>query len=371
MSLESNLLEISVKDTGIGISKKLSEAVFEPFVQVDTSLTRKHQGYPTSYVAKDRSGLGLSICRELVRRMGGDIRLQSEEGKGTEIVFELPVTARNKSSLGRPWSPRSNFMTWSISPRQINELPTNNLLPITTIALYTRDKQTWDVLCDIFTSVGITVVNESNLDPMRIDDDEHDSVFIDTELFEQIPALCLKLLGAERPTCFVLFSKEQRGPFFSAVSEAKNVILVRRPLAIHRITPCFKEPWKYVGGHRISSRNSPHRPESDEFGKSSLITDRNSKLVFPKSSDTDKTLRWDTSDSTTPDEVSVRKRILMVEDNEINGKMGLKLLSIAGFDAELAENGIVALKMITRPGGKYDVVLMDCQVLPTHCPFSH
>jgi len=45
VSFEGNHLVFSVKDTGIGISKKLSEAIFEPFVQADTSLTRKHQGY--------------------------------------------------------------------------------------------------------------------------------------------------------------------------------------------------------------------------------------------------------------------------------------------------------------------------------------
>jgi signal transduction histidine kinase len=45
VSFEGNHLVFSVKDTGIGINKKLSEAIFEPFVQADTSLTRKHQGY--------------------------------------------------------------------------------------------------------------------------------------------------------------------------------------------------------------------------------------------------------------------------------------------------------------------------------------
>jgi signal transduction histidine kinase len=46
VSFEDNSLVFSVKDTGIGISKKLCDAIFEPFVQADTSLTRKHQGYP-------------------------------------------------------------------------------------------------------------------------------------------------------------------------------------------------------------------------------------------------------------------------------------------------------------------------------------
>ena len=48
VSFNGSHLTFSVKDTGIGISKKLSEAIFEPFVQADTSLTRKHQGYVLS-----------------------------------------------------------------------------------------------------------------------------------------------------------------------------------------------------------------------------------------------------------------------------------------------------------------------------------
>jgi hypothetical protein len=57
-----------------------------------------------------------------------------------------------------------------------------------------------------------------------------------------------------------------------------------------------------------------------------------------------------------------KQRVLMVEDNEINGKMALKLLSIAGYDPELAVDGAVALEKITAPDNHYDVILMDCQV---------
>ena len=62
ISYQNGVVVFLVKDTGIGISKQLTETIFEPFVQADTSLTRRHHRY----------GLGLSISRELVRRMGAE-----------------------------------------------------------------------------------------------------------------------------------------------------------------------------------------------------------------------------------------------------------------------------------------------------------
>ncbi|MCM0649201.1 MEDS domain-containing protein [Clostridium swellfunianum] len=72
---------ISVKDDGIGIPEDKKSLIFERFHQVDKSLTRSHEG----------SGIGLSIVKSLVELHGGTIRVQSEYGKGTEFIIELPV----------------------------------------------------------------------------------------------------------------------------------------------------------------------------------------------------------------------------------------------------------------------------------------
>jgi len=70
-----------VRDTGIGIAPQTLEALFEPFVQADSSTTRHYGG----------TGLGLSIVRRLIEMMGGVVGLASELGKGSTFWFELPM----------------------------------------------------------------------------------------------------------------------------------------------------------------------------------------------------------------------------------------------------------------------------------------
>lgn len=77
---ENQKLVFFVKDTGIGISKEMQEAIFDRFRQEDSSNTRKFGG----------TGLGLSISKGLVELMGGQMWLTSEKGKGSEFYFTIP-----------------------------------------------------------------------------------------------------------------------------------------------------------------------------------------------------------------------------------------------------------------------------------------
>ena len=73
---------IEVSDTGAGISRSEHESIFEPFRQVNNSITRENRG----------SGLGLAITRQLVELMDGQINLESEIGKGSLFTVTLPIT---------------------------------------------------------------------------------------------------------------------------------------------------------------------------------------------------------------------------------------------------------------------------------------
>jgi two-component system sensor histidine kinase EvgS len=74
-------VELSVEDTGIGIAKDAQASLFEPFVQAETSTTRRFGG----------TGLGLTICSKLVELMDGTLQLRSEPGVGTRMTVRLAM----------------------------------------------------------------------------------------------------------------------------------------------------------------------------------------------------------------------------------------------------------------------------------------
>ncbi|MYM64398.1 CHASE domain-containing protein [Pseudomaricurvus sp. HS19] len=74
-------LQMSIRDTGMGMSSKQQQRIFNAFSQADNSITRRFGG----------TGLGLVICSRLVTLMGGDISFHSEEGRGTEFTVSMPL----------------------------------------------------------------------------------------------------------------------------------------------------------------------------------------------------------------------------------------------------------------------------------------
>lgn len=81
-----NILQISIKDTGIGISKEQQQNIFKAFTQANDHTENKQHGF----------GLGLTISKKLAELLGGTITLDSELGKGSTFILRIPITFSDK-----------------------------------------------------------------------------------------------------------------------------------------------------------------------------------------------------------------------------------------------------------------------------------
>jgi signal transduction histidine kinase len=84
-------IEVSVQDSGHGIEQKDLERIFEPFVQVDGSMSKKTQG----------TGLGLAICKNIIEAHGGSIWAESSgKGFGSKFIFTIPIEEKIPGQRG-------------------------------------------------------------------------------------------------------------------------------------------------------------------------------------------------------------------------------------------------------------------------------
>ena len=88
-TLPPGKMKIAVKDTGIGMDDATQQRVFEAFTQADVATTRRFGG----------TGLGLAITRNLVDMMGGQIKLESAPGEGSEFIVEIPAVQGSEEQL--------------------------------------------------------------------------------------------------------------------------------------------------------------------------------------------------------------------------------------------------------------------------------
>ncbi len=142
---KTDFLIFSIKDSGIGIAKEKHELIYETFKQVEDAHNRKYGG----------TGIGLTIARKLLGKLGGEIWLESELGKGSTFYFKIPAGTNGTS----------NFL--SAKPDIEEEKPDKEIewssaTKKNTILIVEDDKPSLELLNIILQNSGFTVISAIN-----------------------------------------------------------------------------------------------------------------------------------------------------------------------------------------------------------------
>jgi two-component system sensor histidine kinase/response regulator len=297
------VLRFSVSDTGIGVPKDRQASIFERFVQVDGSTTRKYGG----------TGLGLSISKQLAELMGGVIGLDSEAGQGSTFWF----TARFTKSPGS--IPYSEFNPIDLADLHILAVDDNNTNR--TVILKTLE----NVGCRVTTSPGGKDALQILLSAHQLGD-PFQLVLLDMQMPEMDGEQTLIAIKAE--------------PAFSALPVIMLTSMGQRGDVSHlEALGC--------AGYLLKPIQQIQLYESISAVMSQTKSLKNEKpVIFTRH-----VLNENRSSST---------RILLAEDNPINQKVAVKLLQKINYSVDVVENGRQAVEAVQKQ--KYSAVFMDVQM---------
>ncbi len=307
------LLRFSVKDTGIGIAKEKQAKLFEAFTQADESMTRKYGG----------TGLGLSICKQIVSLLGGDIRLSSVLGEGTEFTFVLPFKCSAAKIERMQQQPSVDVFCWQV--------------------------ELTDSLCITGERLGYSIFQVNSLVEIaqQIDSQHHRSVLLlpasllTTELSQQHEWLTT----IKQITAVAICQ-----PMMTEVSPSVYQLLTQLPCEWFILEqPLYRTMYSTIEQALARQQIGSQADEYDqEHSDTSNIADEKQQQAPDIGSPT--TTAYDLSGC----------HVLLVEDNLVNQMVAKEILLSMHADVTIAENGEQALAILAKQS--FDVVLMDIQM---------
>ncbi len=286
-------LEFAVRDTGIGIPQDRMDRLFTSFSQVDASTTRRYGG----------TGLGLAISKRLVELMGGTIRAESEEGKGSTFHISLPAEP-------------AELQTLRTAPDMLPHLLGKRVLVVddnaTNREIVTRHARAWQ------------------MEPVAVEGGAEALALIDAG--EQFDVAVLDMMM----------------PRMDGVELAREIRRrrSRRELPVLLLTSLGRLPQTAAGSEFDAQLAKPLRASQLYNALVRLLAE-------------DDGPEW-AAEPERPGTAGSSLRILLAEDNAVNQKVALRLLERLGYSADVASNGLEAIEALERR--PYDVVLMDVQM---------
>ena len=296
-------IQVTVKDTGIGIPPDRLNRLFQPFSQVDSSVTRKYGG----------TGLGLAICKQLVEMMGGNIWVESQAGQGTTFSFTLLTAAVDHPSLKFP-PPQFDFTGKRVLIVDDNE---------THRQLLDAQVKVWGMLTRVASS-GIQVLHWLR------QGEQFDLAIIDVQMPDMdgsTLAAEIRQLKAHQTLPLVLLIAVGTSSVGSYFNEKTFATYLNKPIKQSQLFNSIVQALSF----KSSSQPLPRPTEP-----------RSAASIDPHLAERQPL------------------KILLAEDNKINQKLALQLLKRMGYQADVVSDGLEAIEALQHQ--TYDVVLMDVQM---------
>ena len=348
-------LHIKIRDTGIGIPEDKLFMIFEPFLQSDGSTTRKYGG----------TGLGLSICKKISELMEGDVWVESPAYQETEIeddglIDHTEIKNNRQLSVGKNQSKSGpgcifHFTAWldRTDEKESKQFDCSTFF-YRNVLIVDDNRRNLDILRNIFHSFDMDVVTLSDgakaiptLQKAQEDENPFDLCVIDIQMpdtsgYEIAKGIRGLTSGMQEIPLIALTSSIERNE--KRYEKAGFDDFLSKPVQREKLYRILGKPVDKKGKRfpvqSHSDQSTPgHQPEDGSLGGNS-----------------------DTPQLVAQNDNAHSVRILLAEDNPINQKLVMVMLTKAGHQVELANNGREAIEKYTTSSQDFDLIFMDVQM---------
>ena len=300
---EDAVVKFSVRDTGVGIAPEAQKTLFRPFIQADSTTTRRYGG----------TGLGLAISKQLVAGMGGQIGVESSLGSGSTFWFTIELGEAQRSEQVRQPPPE-------LADRRVlvvDHHPANSEV----MQYYLKS---WKLRPTLATSGNSALALLYKKAESGV---PYDLAIIDDELPDVKGLELARTMHSDQtlariPVVFLCPFGNRLDPSVARLAGITSVL--SKPFLRDRLLEALTRLFAPAGA---AEGSDPQQAM---------------KKVSPADSSTG--------------EIS----ILLAEDNAVNQMLAVRLLEKIGYRVDVVENGLDAVDRVRS--GRYDLVLMDCQM---------